>query len=101
MITTNPVEHTNTETSTTNTATSTQAPADTIAEVALDKVSGGYLYNPYAGANPYGYGPGPYAANPYRPYAMANPYAYARYEARLERRAAWYQNHFVPRWWGY
>lgn len=75
---------------TTDTETSAQDTTETVATIALDQVNGGYLYSPYA--NPYAY------ANSY---AYANPYmAAARYEARLERRAAWMASR-AANWWGY
>jgi hypothetical protein len=85
MITTNAAEQT------TNTELQAQDAIDTLPPVALDDVNGGWLYSPYAVANPYN----PYfAANPY---AAASPYAAARYEAHLERRAAWYGRSMG--WW--
>ena len=78
MITTNTLEQT------TDTETGAQDTTETVATIALDQVNGGWLYSPYA-----------------NPYAYANPYlAAARYEARLERRAAWMASR-AANWWGY
>ena len=84
MITTNAIEQS------TNTDPGAQDTVEAVATIALDEVNGGWMYSPYASAygNPY--------ASPY-----ANPYmAAARYEARLERRAAWAETR-AARWWGY
>ena len=55
-----------------------QDTVDTVEAIALEDVTGGWLYSPYA---------------------LANPYALARYEARLERRAEWLEGR-AARWWG-
>jgi hypothetical protein len=71
---------------TTDTESNPQNTVETVETVALDEVNGGWMYSPYS----------PYA-NPYA-MAYASPYAAARYEAHLERRAAWLDRR-AARWW--